>query len=161
MLKTCLGCGATYAATLAQCPHDGVTDYLESGETVTITDTVSTATSGTLTVGHAAQVDATAADCTRTLPDASDSGAAKAVIVRKVDSTAHTVTITPASGDTVDSGSTYVLSSAGAGVLLRSDGTSNWLPYALAAPDPLLASIYLTRAEAGSAGAAMAIVLDS
>lgn len=161
MLKTCLSCGTRYAWSLTQCPHDGATDYLESGETITATDAVSTAASGTLTVGRAAQVDCTAANATRTVPAAATAGAGKRLIVRKVDSTVHTLTVQPTGGDTVGGAASYVLDAAGEGVELASDGVSDWLLVQVTAPNPLLVSIYLTRSEAGSAGAAMAVVLDT
>lgn len=163
MWKTCLGCGARYAWPLAQCPQDGNSSYLEAGTAVTITDPVSSATTGTLTVGHAAQVDTASADCARTLPAAAAAGAAGAVIVWKVDTSAHTVTINPASGDTVEGGSSYVLSSV-SGVEVRSDGASDWLVSRLTVPDPILTSIFLSRTEGSSlagAGASLAVVLDT
>lgn len=164
VLKTCLGCGARYAWTLAQCPQDGSTSFLESGQAVTITDPASTATTGTLTVGHAAQVNTLSADATRALPSATSAGAAAACIAYKVDSSAHTLTITPSGSDTVDGGASYILTGAG-GAEFRSDGAAGWFVSRLVIPDPLLLSIYLPRAEvsraASSSAAAMAVVLGS
>jgi hypothetical protein len=161
VLKTCTGCGTQYAWTLSQCPHDGETGYLESGTVPSIIDAVSSASSGTITVGHTVQVDATSADSTRTLPSAATAGAGGAVIVRKVDSTSHTVTISRAGADLIDGATTYVLDVPGAGVEARSDGVSAWTVTQYTTPNPLLSTIYATRAELGSSGAAMAVVLDT
>lgn len=169
MLKTCLGCGAKYAATLAQCPQDGSTSYAESGQGVLAVDAPSTATTGTLTVGHAAQVDTTSADCTRTLPSASSAGAGGVVQVRKVDGSANPVTVARAGSDTITSGATtgattYDLVDPGATVELRSDGTSVWTVTRLVTVDPAMTGLFLTRSESAvlaGAGAALSVVLDT
>lgn len=174
MLKTCLGCGARYAFTLAQCPQDGSTSYLESGQGILAVDAPSTATSGTLVVGHAAQVDTTAADATRTLPSAASAGAAAVVQGRKVDGSAHTLTFLRAGSDTItapdgSSGISYVLSAAGATAELRSNGTSGWIVTRLVTIDPAMAGLFATRSEvtsiatsvASAPAAALAVALDS
>ena len=145
--KTCLGCGASYAATLAQCPQDGSTSYAESGQAVLAVDAPSTATSGTLTVGHAAQVDTTAADCVRTLPSAASAGAAAVVQARKVDGSSHKLTIQRAGSDTVSGGTTYDVTGAGSTVELRSDGVSAWAVTRLVTIDPTQIGLFITRAE--------------
>lgn len=147
MLKTCAGCGTRYAWSLSQCPHDGNVNYLESGEVVDIIDPVSTATTGTLAVEHVAQVDATSAACARTLPLAATAGVGKRLIVRKVDSSVNAVTINRDGSDTIDGSTTYVLSGAGEGVELVSDGSSSWIVVQTLLPNPLLDSIFLTEAE--------------
>jgi lysophospholipase L1-like esterase len=153
MLKTCLSCGTRYAWTLSQCPWDGSTDYLESGQVITITDPVSTDPTGTLTAGHCAQVDTTSTDVTRTLPTASAAGVAGAVLVRKVDGSANTVTIERAGADTITDPdgvtglTSYVISGAGGAAELRSDGVDTWIVTRLIIPDPALTALFLSKAE--------------
>jgi hypothetical protein len=169
VLKTCLGCGAKYAFTLAQCPQDGSTSYLESGQAVLAIDAPSTATTGTLVVGHAAQVDTTSADCARTLPSASSAGAAGVVQARKVDGSTHTLTLNRTGSDTITDGATtgltsYVASGAGATVELRSNGTATWTVTRLVTIDPAQIGLFLTRSEGvalAGAGASLAVVLDT
>src|SRR5664280_1246282 len=59
----------------------------------------STATTGTLATATVAQVDATAANATRTLPAASGTSAGTTLVVKKVDSSTHTVTVVPTGSD--------------------------------------------------------------
>lgn len=158
MLKTCLGCGAKYAWTLAQCPQDGSTSYAESGQAVLAVDAPSTATTGTLTVGHAAQVDTTAADATRDLPSAASAGAGGVVQMRKVDGSAHKATVNRAGSDTITAGATtglttYDVTAAGATVELRSDGVSVWTLTRLVTIDPAMAGLFATRSELTAAAA--------
>lgn len=157
MLKTCLGCGTRYAWSLAACPHDGVTDYLESGQAILTLEPMSAASSGTLTVGHSAQVNASNGAATRTLPSAASAGVAGGVIVRKVDSTENQVTIQRAGSDLIDGATTYVLSVPGAGVELRSNGTNAWAATRIAAPDPLLTALFLTKAAGVGNAAGLAV----
>ena len=151
MLKTCAGCGTRYAWSLNQCPNDGNVNYLENGEVVDVLETVSTAITGTLVVGHSAQVDASGASCDRTLPLAASAGVGKRMIVRKVDSSANAVIINRDGSDTVDDGTSYSLTSPGEGVELVSDGATGWLVVRILTIDPILDSIFLSKASDGPA----------
>jgi hypothetical protein len=68
-------------------------------------------------------VDATSGSITANLPSAASS-TGLVVIIKKIDSTANTVTIDPAGAELIEFGSTLVLSSQGDSYQIQSDGTA-------------------------------------
>lgn len=72
------------------------------------------------------QGDATSASFVFTLPDVVSGGLTGNIFTfKKVDATAHTITITPVGGQTIDGSSTFVLSAQNDWVTIIADG-SNW-----------------------------------
>lgn len=76
--------------------------------------------------------DATGGSFTVNLPAAATAGSGWKVTVKKIDSTANTVTIDGSGSETIDGSTTYVLASQYQGVTPDSDGT-NWSVFSTAA----------------------------
>jgi trimeric autotransporter adhesin len=64
---------------------------------------------------------------TLTLPSASTSGTGRHYVIKKIDATANTVTISTTSSQTIDGASTYTINTAYSGVNLQSDGSNWWI----------------------------------
>ena len=64
---------------------------------------------------------------TVTLPSASTSGSGRHYVVKKIDATANTVTISTTSSQTIDGASTYAISTQYSGVQVQSDGSNWWI----------------------------------
>tara|TARA_R100001591_G_scaffold2493_3_gene6149 strand:+ start:10270 stop:10653 length:384 start_codon:yes stop_codon:yes gene_type:complete len=90
-------------------------------DTITSDDTLNPA-DGTLI-----RVDASSGDVVVTLPAANAAAVAGLVLkIKRIDSSANKVTIHRAGSDTIDGGHSIVLESALAGVMLFSDGSSEY-----------------------------------
>jgi hypothetical protein len=64
---------------------------------------------------------------TLTLPSASTSGTGRYYVIKKIDATANTVTISTTSSQTIDGATTYTINTAYSGVNLQSDGSNWWI----------------------------------
>jgi hypothetical protein len=64
---------------------------------------------------------------TLTLPSASTSGTGRHYVIKKIDATANTVTISTTSSQTIDGAATYTINTAYSGVNLQSDGSNWWI----------------------------------
>lgn len=99
-----------------------------AASTFTVQVNKTTSISGDTTVTSASNTniyaDATSAGITVTLPAASTTD--KKFLVKKIDSSGNTVTITRAGSDTIEGSNTVVLSAQYQWLVIQSDGTATW-----------------------------------
>lgn len=105
--------------------HDG--RYLQGIQLANDVQAISGVVSESLAVGQVAMVDASSANCIRTLPSATAAGVGVAIVVKKVDSSTHTVTIQPGGSDLIVTGGNRVLTLEGESAEFISDGTNRWI----------------------------------
>lgn len=158
------GTGGTDAATartslgLGSAATQPVTAFAAAAAVTAALGAPSTATTGTLTAGQMALVDATSAACARTLPAANSVPAGTVTGVKKIDGSANAVTVNRAGADTITgtaAGQTSrALTLAGESIELTSDGTSVWVITSTDTPSTVLSGTYGPGGTAGNAGLA-------
>jgi len=99
---------------------------LGAGSGIITTFTVVSTTPVTATVATAMLVNATSGNITVNLPTAASALAGSIILVKKTDSTANTVNVVPSGADTIDGGSSFLLSLQNEFMQIVSDGVSKW-----------------------------------